>query len=168
MTEKSCRETEMSRVEFVGAGDVVEKHRAQLRLEMSEGIKFLGSGGQNRKDESKIAARLTKLTHSMVERLRYKKIQGPEGAIVEIVREAVRVKKADDVKREEHKRFVESQSRGAAAGARLGSEEIAYRLATVEERLARIDPEFHGEAIGRLRFARDVLGRASDRGNDRQ
>ena len=77
MTENSRREAEMSA-------------RAEaLRKEMAGAVRLLGSDGRTAAEANDIAARVTGLPRTVIERLRWRKIKRPFADVTDAVREAV-------------------------------------------------------------------------------
>lgn len=77
MTEIPRREAEMSA-------------RAEaLRKEMAGAVRLLGSDGRNADEANDIAARLSGLPRSVIERLRWRKVKRPFADVTDAVREAV-------------------------------------------------------------------------------
>lgn len=74
--ENSRRNPEMSRVEAI-------------RLEMAQAIKVIGESGRCAAEENIIAARLSGLSLSVIERLRWKKIKRVPADVSDAIREAL-------------------------------------------------------------------------------
>lgn len=60
-----------------------------IRNEMASGVRLLGSRGRSAQEENFLASRLTGLSVTVIERLRWKKIKRPFADVVDAVRDAV-------------------------------------------------------------------------------
>lgn len=135
MTEKSRREPEISRRE----GAIM---RAELIAdEMASAVRFLGGEG-SAKEQIGRAARAAHLSHTVIERLRWKKIKRVPADIADTIRDAVERHNEESLARAKHEAFI----------ARRQAEVMAARL-------AEIDPDFYGPEIDRLRRPTAGLGR---------
>lgn len=128
-TPNQRRETEMGRVECV-------------QMEMASAVRFLGGNG-NAKEQINKAARVARLPHAVIERLRWKKIKRIPADIADAVREAVEKHNGESLARAQHEAFVARQ-----------------QAAILAARLRQIDPYFYGPEIDRLGFG-DGEGRNS-------
>jgi hypothetical protein len=122
MTEKGRRETEISRRE-------AEMYRVEaIQDEMASAVRFLGGGG-SAKESINRAAHAARLSHTVIERLRWKKIKRVPADIADAIREAVERHNEESLSRAKHELFIERQKAEA-----------------LRSRLAEIDPGF-GRAI---------------------
>lgn len=60
-----------------------------IRKEMSSGVRLLGASGRNADEENAIAARLSGLSVTVIERLRWKKIKRIPADITDAIRAAI-------------------------------------------------------------------------------
>jgi hypothetical protein len=118
--EISRRETEM---------------RSELIVsEMASAVRVLGGNGPALEQINR-AARVARLPHTVVERLRWKKIKRVPADIADAIREAVERHNEESLSRAKHEAF------------------IARRQAAVlAARLSEIDPDFYRPDIDRLGF----------------
>ncbi len=89
----SRREAEMQRVEAI-------------RKEMSSGVRLLGASGRNADEENAIAARLSGLSVTVIERLRWKKIKRIPADITDAIRDAIDAYNVSTEARARHERDV--------------------------------------------------------------
>lgn len=115
-----------------------------IQMEMASAVRFLGGDGPA-KDQINRAARATSLPHTVVERLRWKKIKRVPADIADAVRDAVARHNEESLARAKHELFIERQ-KSAALAARLRS----------------IDPDRYREEIDLLRGAVSGVGRGAD------
>ena len=138
MTEKQERDREISRRE-------TEIMRAELIVdEMASGVRFLGGDGPALAQINR-AARAARLSHTVIERLRWRKIKRVPSDVADAVREAVERHNEESLIRAKHEAFIEHQ-----------------RASVLAARLMEIDPDFYGAAADALRRATDGLGRGPD------
>lgn len=104
--------------------------------EMASAVRFLGGSGPA-KQQNNTAARHARLPHTVIERLRWKKIKRVPADIADAVREAVERHNEESLARAKHEAFI----------ARRRAEIMAARL-------AEIDADFYGPEIDRLRGPR--------------
>lgn len=98
MTEISPHEAENTRRERAMS-------RAEsIRIEMASGVRLLGSEGRSADEQNHLAARLSGLPVSVVERLRWKKIKRPFADVTDAIRDAVDRYNAKVEARERHER----------------------------------------------------------------
>lgn len=114
-------------------------------LEMSSAVRFLGGDGPAKEQITK-AAKVTRLSHTVIERLRWKKIKRVPADIADAVREAVDLHNEGCLRRARHEAFVAKQ-----------------QAAVIAARLREIDPDFYGPEIDRLGGPRDGARALSDR-----
>lgn len=108
--------------------------RAELIIdEMASAVRVLGGDGPAKHQNNKAANR-TRLSITIIERLRWKKIKRVPADIADAVREAVERHNEESLARAKHEAFI----------ARRQAEVIAARL-------DEIDGEFYGPEIDRLR-----------------
>lgn len=126
MRENQGRVTEISRRE-------TEKMRAELIVnEMPSAVRVLGGEGTALTQNNK-AARAARLPHTVIERLRWKKIKRIPADIADAVREAVEKHNEESLSRAKHEAFIARQEAGILAA-----------------RLLEIDPDFYGPEVDRL------------------
>lgn len=129
MTENQRRDREISRRE-------TEIMRAELiQLEMASAVRILGGDG-SAKEQIVKAARATRLPHTVIERLRWRKIKRIPADIADVIREAVHNYNEESLSRAKHELFLARQANAALAA-----------------RLAEIDPDLYRPDIDRLRRA---------------
>jgi hypothetical protein len=121
--EITRREAEMYRVE-------------QIQDEMAIAVRFLGGEGPAKQSINN-AARAARLPHTVIERLRWKKIKRVPADLADTIREAVERHNEKGLGRARHEAFIARQQ--------------ATLLAA---RLAEIDPDFYGQEIDRLGITR--------------
>ena len=121
--EISRREAEMYRVEAI-------------QLEMSSAVRLLGGDGPAKESINK-AARAARLPHTVIERLRWKKIKRVPADLADAIREAVERSNEESLSRAKHEIFVARKQAGVLAA-----------------RLSEIDPDFYGPDIDRLGLGR--------------
>ena len=138
MTEKQGRSREISRRE-------TEIMRAELIVdEMASAVRFLGGEGTALAQNNR-AARAARLPHTVIERLRWKKIKRIPADIADTVREAVERHNEESLARARHQLAIAERSNGALVA-----------------RLMEIDADFHGAEIARLRGETVGVGRHAD------
>lgn len=127
MAEHQGRDREISRRE-------TENMRAEcIQFEMASAVRLLGGDGPAKQSINK-AARAARLPHTVIERLRWRKIKRIPADIADTVREAVEKHNEESLARAKHELS------------------IAQRLnAVMASRLEEIDPHFYGPEITRLR-----------------
>ena len=127
MTEKQRRDRENPRRE-------TEIMRAEcIQFEMASAVRLLGGDGPAKESINK-AARAARLPHTVIERLRWRKIKRIPADIADTVREAVEKHNEESLARAKHELS------------------IAQKLNSVmASRLEEIDPHFYGPEIARLR-----------------
>lgn len=135
MTEQSGRDREISRRER-------EMYRVEaIRDEMSSAVRFLGGEGSAKEAITK-AAQAAKLSHTTIERLRWKKIKRVPADIADKIREAVARHQEEGLRRARHELLIAQQTNAAL---------IAH--------LEAVDPAFHSATIDALRRqASDLRG----------
>ena len=127
MTEKQGRSREISRRE-------TEIMRAELIVdEMASAVRFIGGEGTALAQNNR-AARAARLPHTVIERLRWKKIKRIPADIADTIREAVERHNEESLARARHQLAIAERSNGALVA-----------------RLMEIDPDFYGPDIDRLR-----------------
>lgn len=128
MTEIQGRDREISRRE-------AEMYRVEaIQNEMADAVRFLGGNGPAKESINK-AARAARLSHTIIERLRWKKIKRVPADLADTIREAVQRHNEEGLRRAKHEAYVARQQAGVLAA-----------------RLSEIDPDFYGPDIDRLRF----------------
>lgn len=128
MTEVQGRDREISRRE--------REMRAELIVdEMALSVRLLGGSGQE-KEQNNRAARMARLPHTVIERLRWKKVKRVPADIADAVREAVARHNEESLARAQHEAFIAKQQAAIAIA-----------------RLQEIDPDFYGAEIDGLRWA---------------
>lgn len=120
VAEKEWRERVMNRVQCI-------------REEMASGVRFLGGPG-TAKEQNWKAARITGLSQTIIERLRWKKIKRIPADIVDCVRESVERHEIQGLARAKQEILIARQ-----------------QAALMAERLAQVDPDFYGAEIDILR-----------------
>lgn len=138
MTEIRGRDREIPRRE-------AENMRAEcIQFEMASAVRLLGGDGPAKESINK-AARAARLPHTVIERLRWRKIKRIPADIADTVREAVEKHNEESLARAKHELS------------------IAQRLnAVMASRLEEIDPYFYGPEIARLRGSVIGVGDGSD------
>jgi hypothetical protein len=128
MTEIQGRDREISRRE-------AEMYRVEaIQSEMASAVRFLGGDGPA-KDQINKAARAARLPHTVIERLRWKKIKRVPADLADAIREAVERSNEESLSRAKHEIFIARKQAGVLAA-----------------RLGEIDPDFYGPDIDRLGF----------------
>lgn len=128
MTEIQGRDREISRRE-------AEMYRVEaIADEMASAVRFLGGSGPAKEQNNK-AARAARLSVTIIERLRWKKIKRIPADIADTVREAVNRHNEEGLARAKHEAFIARQQASVLAA-----------------RLAEIDRHFYGPEIDRLGF----------------
>lgn len=111
MTENQRRDREISRRE-------TENMRAELIAdEMASAVRLLGGDG-SAKEQIRKAARFAGLTHTTIERLRWRKIKRVPADIADAIREAVERHNEEGLARAKHEAFI-AQRTAALLAARL-------------------------------------------------
>lgn len=138
MTENQGRSREISRRE-------TEKMRAELIVnEMASAVRVLGGEGPALA-QNNTAARAARLSVTVVERLRWKKIRRVPADIADAVREALHRHNEESLSRAKHELFVAHQANAVMAS-----------------RLAAIDADFYGPQIDALGWSDTGHGRDDD------
>ena len=138
MQEKQGRAAEISRRKR-------ENMRAELIVaEMSSAVRVLGGDGSALEQNNR-AARETRLSVTVVERLRWKKFKRVPADIADTVREALARRKEESLRRAKHELFIAQQTNAAL---------IAH--------LETVDPAFHSETLNALRGTASGLWRDND------
>ena len=104
-----------------------------IQLEMASAVRLLGGEGPAKEQTSR-AARAARLPHTVVERLRWKKIKRVPADLADSIREAVNRFNEESLRRAKHELFVAQQ-----------------RADVLAAQLAEIDPDRHRSSIDRLR-----------------
>lgn len=126
MTENQERATPIPRRE-------TEIMRAELIAdEMSSAVRFLGGSG-SAKEQTLKASRETRLSPTVIERLRWRKIKRIPADIADVVREAVNKKNEEGLRRAEHELII-----------------AKHREAALLARLAELDPDYFGPSVGQM------------------
>jgi len=132
MTEKQGRDREIPRRE-------AEMYRVEsIQLEMASAVRLLGGDG-SAKDQINRAARAAKLPHTVVERLRWKKIKRVPADLADAIREAVTRHNEEGLCRAKHELFVAQQTNAVLAARLLEIDAHRYR--------SEID-SLRGQAVG--------------------
>ena len=127
MPEKSWRDPEISRRE-------AEKMRSEMIVEeMASAVRFLGGDGSAQAQNNR-AARAARLSVTVIERLRWKKIKRIPADVADAVREAMHRHNEESLARAKHELAVER-----------------HRSATLLAYLEASDPDFYRPEIDRLR-----------------
>jgi hypothetical protein len=137
MAENTGRDREISRRE-------TEMRSELIVSEMASAVRVLGGNGSALEQVNR-AARAARLSHTVVERLRWKKIKRVPADIADAVREAVERHNQESLSRAKHEAFIAQR-----------------RAAVLAARLLEIDPDFYGPDADALRGATDGLGRIAD------
>lgn len=137
MAENTGRDREISRRE-------TEMRSELIVSEMASAVRVLGGNGSALEQVNR-AARAARLSHTVVERLRWKKIKRVPADIADAVREAVERHNQESLSRAKHEAFIAQR-----------------RAAVLAARLLEIDPDFYGPDADALRGAADGLGRIAD------
>lgn len=138
MTENQRRDREISRRDR-------EIMRAELiTLEMSEAVRLLGGAG-SAKEQNYRASRLTGLSQTVIERLRWRKMKRVPADIADMVREAVDKNNEEGLRRAKHELFLAQQQNA--------------KLAAWLQELA---PDQFGTAINSLQHPSAMLGSIAD------
>jgi hypothetical protein len=134
MAENQGRDREISRRD--------REMRTELIIdEMASAVRFLGGDGPALSQINR-AARAARLPHTVIERLRWRKIKRVPADIADAVREAVQRHNEESLSRAKHEAY------------------IAQRRAEVlAARLLEIDPDFYGPDADALRRSTDGPGR---------
>lgn len=134
MTENQGRDREIPRRE-------AEMYRVEaIQNEMASAVRFLGGDGPAKESINK-AARAARLSHTVIERLRWKKIKRVPADLADAIREAVSRHNEESLSRAKHELFIAQQQNAAL-------------LAQLEMR----DPDFYGPEIARLRWSPIGIG----------
>lgn len=138
MTEKQGRDRPNRRRE-------AEMYRVSaIQEEMALSVRLLGGDGPA-KEQNNRAARAARLPHTVIERLRWKKIKRVPADLADAIREALHRHNEETLSRAKHELFIARQQNAAL-------------LAQLEVR----DPDFYGPEIARLRGSPVGLGRNPD------
>jgi hypothetical protein len=138
MAEEQRRDRENSRRE-------TEKMRAELIVtEMASAVRLLGGDGSALEQVNK-AARAARLSVTVIERLRWKKIKRVPADLADAIREAVERHNEESLSRAKHEAFVARQT-----------------AAFLAARLDQIDRDFYRPDIDRLGFGSREVGDGSD------
>lgn len=137
MAEIQGRDREISRRE-------TEMRSELIVSEMASAVRVLGGSGSALEQINR-AARAARLSHTVVERLRWKKIKRVPADIADAVREAVERQNEEGLSRAKHEAFIERQ-----------------RASILAARLMEIDADFYGPEADALRRADDRLGGIAD------
>jgi hypothetical protein len=113
--------------------------------EMASAVRLLGGDGPA-KQQNNTAARVARLSVTIIERLRWRKIKRVPADIADTIREAVERHNEESLARAKHEAFI----------ARRQAEIIAARL-------SEIDPDFYGSEIDRLRSVGGARRASADR-----
>lgn len=137
MAEIQGRDREISRRDR-------EIMRAELIVdEMASAVRFLGGDGPALTQINR-AALATRLSHTVIERLRWRKIKRVPADIADAIREAVERHNEESLSRAKHEAFIERQ-----------------RASVLAARLMEIDPDFLRADADALRRTADSLGRVT-------
>jgi len=138
MTENQGRDRENPRRE-------AEIMRAEcIQLEMASAVRLLGGDGPAKESINK-AARAARLPHTVIERLRWRKIKRIPADIADAVREAVEKHNEESLSRAKHELLIAQKVNAAMAS-----------------RLVEIDPDFYGPEIARLRGQAVAVGHGAN------
>jgi len=127
MRENQGRDREISRRE-------TEMRSELIVSEMASAVRVLGGNGPALEQINR-AARVARLPHTVVERLRWKKIKRVPADIADAIREAVERHNEESLSRAKHEAFMARQ-----------------QAAVLAARLSEIDPDFYRPDIDRLGF----------------
>jgi hypothetical protein len=137
MTEIQGRDREISRRD--------REMRAELIVtEMASAVRVLGGNGPALEQINR-AARVARLPHTVVERLRWKKIKRVPADIADAIREALERHNEESLSRAKHEAHI-----------------AQHRAEVLAARLMEIDPDFYGPDADALRRATDRAGCVSD------
>jgi hypothetical protein len=114
-----------------------------IQMEMASAVRVLGGCGPA-KEQNTRAARLTRLSATTIERLRWKKVKRVPADVADAVREALHKYTEGTLARAQHELFIERQ-RSAAL--------LAY--------LEQSNPDFYRPEIDCLRREAESLGRGT-------
>jgi hypothetical protein len=135
MLENQRREPEISRRE-------AEMYRVEaIQDEMASAVRVLGGDGSAKEQITK-AARAARLSHTTIERLRWRKIKRVPADIADTIREALARHNEESLSRAKHELFIEQQ-----------------KAAALRARLAEVDPDFARSFPGVDRRPDTGLGR---------
>ncbi|TGQ11203.1 hypothetical protein EN858_14870 [Mesorhizobium sp. M4B.F.Ca.ET.215.01.1.1] len=126
------RDREMMRVE-------------SIQLEMASAVRLLGGDG-SAKEQVRKAARAARLPHTVVERLRWKKIKRVPADLADAIREAVERHNEEGLDRARHEAFIARQ-----------------QAAVLAARLREIGGDRYGPEIDRLGLGRSDTRDSIDR-----
>lgn len=115
-----------------------------IQDEMASAVRLLGGDGSAKEQINK-AARAARLSVTVIERLRWKKIKRVPADLADAVREAVERHNEESLSRAKHELFIARQ-----------------KNAFLAHELAQIDPHKYGPEIARLRGASPELGHSPD------
>lgn len=137
MTEKQGRDREISRRD--------REMRSELIVtEMASAVRVLGGNGPALEQINR-AARAARLPHTVIERLRWKKIKRVPADIADTIRDALAQHNEESLSRAKHEAFIARE-----------------KAAVLAARLREIDGDFYGPEIDRLRGASVGHGRDDD------
>lgn len=135
MTENQRRDPEISRRE-------AEMYRVEaIQDEMASAVRVLGGDG-SAKEQNNRAARAARLSHTTIERLRWRKIKRVPADIADAIREALARHNEESLSRAKHELFIQQQ-----------------QAAALRSRLAEVDPDFARSFPGLDRRQDSGLGR---------
>ena len=102
MTEIQGRDREISRRE-------AEMYRVEaIQEEMASAVRVLGGSGPA-KEQNNRAARAARLPHTVIERLRWKKIKRVPADLADTIREALQRSNEENLSRAKHEAFIARQ-----------------------------------------------------------
>ena len=127
MAEIQGRDREISRRE-------TEMRSELIVSEMASAVRVLGGNGSALEQINR-ASRAARLSHTVIERLRWKKIKRVPADIADAVREAVERHNEESLSRAKHEAYMARQ-----------------KAAILAARLVEIDGDFYGPEIHRLGF----------------
>jgi hypothetical protein len=134
-TENHGRDREISRRE-------AEMYRVEaIQEEMASAVRVLGGDG-SAKEQINRAARAAHLSHTTIERLRWRKIKRVPADLADTIREALARTKEESLSRAKHELFIQQQE-----------------AAALRARLAEVDPEYARSFPGLDRWEDADLGR---------
>lgn len=132
MAEIQGRDREISRRE-------TEMRSELIVSEMASAVRVLGGNGSALEQVNR-AARAARLSHTVIERLRWKKIKRVPADIADCIREAVERHNEESLSRAKHEAYMASR-----------------KAAVLAARLMEIDPDFYGPDADALRRSSDEL-----------
>lgn len=116
-----------------------------IRHEMSSAVRLLGGDSNPANEQNREAARRTGLSHTVIERLRWKKIKRVPADVADAVRGALERHNEEGLARARHEALILRRERDIMAA-----------------RLEAIDPDFYGPEIDGLRRASGIARREAD------